>query len=51
LFDLLEQKAELVRISQTFLLVPNLHWIVVEDAEEKSKMVENLLAKSGKNVA
>jgi len=41
------QKAELTRISQTFLLVPNFHWIVVEDSEEKTPLVANLLAKSG----
>jgi len=41
------QKAELTRISQTFLLVPNFHWIVVEDSMEKTPLVANLLAKSG----
>lgn len=41
------QKAELTRISQTFLLVPNLHWIIVEDSENKTPLVGNLLAKSG----
>ena len=35
------------RISQTFLLVPNFHWIVVEDSEEKTALVTNLLARSG----
>ena len=35
------------RISQTFLLVPNFHWIVVEDSMEKTPLVANLLAKSG----
>lgn len=35
------------RISQTFLLVPNLHWIIVEDSENKTPLVANLLAKSG----
>ncbi|XP_075232879.1 glucuronyltransferase I [Lycorma delicatula] len=38
------QKAELTRLAQTFMLVPNIHWIVVEDAEEKSRLVSNLLA-------
>lgn len=37
------QKAELTRISQTLALVPNVHWILVEDAEEKSDLVVNLL--------
>jgi len=41
------QKAELVRISQTFLLVPNFHWIVIEDAEAKTPLVSNLLEASG----
>lgn len=35
------------RISQTFLLVPNFHWIVVEDSETKTPLVTNLLAQSG----
>lgn len=35
------------RISQTFSLVPNFHWIVVEDSEHKTSLVANLLAKSG----
>jgi len=38
---------EWIRISQTFLLVPNLHWIIVEDSENKTPLVGNLLAKSG----
>lgn len=37
------QKAELTRISQALALVPNVHWIVIEDAEEKSDLVRNLL--------
>lgn len=37
------QKAELTRISQTLALVPNVHWIVVEDSEEKTDIVRNLL--------
>jgi len=41
------QKAELVRLSQTFLLVPNFHWILVEDSEVKTPLVANLLATSG----
>lgn len=41
------QKAELTRISQTFLLVPNFHWVIVEDSEEKTPLVSNLLAQSG----
>ncbi|KAG8239077.1 hypothetical protein J437_LFUL018892 [Ladona fulva] len=41
------QKAELTRLSHTFLLVSKFHWIVVEDADEQSPLVSNLLAKSG----
>ncbi|KAJ3657716.1 hypothetical protein Zmor_009501 [Zophobas morio] len=41
------QKAELTRISQTLRLVPNVHWIVVEDSETKTDLVRNLIAESG----
>ncbi|KAJ8668501.1 hypothetical protein QAD02_010164 [Eretmocerus hayati] len=41
------QEAELTRLLQTFLLVPNFHWIVIEDSEEKTPLVTNLLAESG----
>lgn len=37
------QKADLTRLSQTFMHIPNFHWIVVEDADEKSTSVKNLL--------
>ncbi|GFQ81960.1 galactosylgalactosylxylosylprotein 3-beta-glucuronosyltransferase 3 [Trichonephila clavata] len=40
------QKAELTRLSHTLLLVPNIHWIVVEDAENKTTLVTNFLFKS-----
>lgn len=40
------QKAELTRISQLLKLIPNIHWIVVEDAVEKSDLVRNLIAES-----
>lgn len=43
------QKAELTRLSQTLMLVNNLHWIVVEDAAKKSMLVENLLARTTLN--
>ncbi|XP_073982442.1 galactosylgalactosylxylosylprotein 3-beta-glucuronosyltransferase I-like [Rhodnius prolixus] len=43
------QKAELTRLSQTLMLVHNLHWIVVEDAQKKSLLVENLLARTNLN--
>ncbi|XP_068779734.1 LOW QUALITY PROTEIN: galactosylgalactosylxylosylprotein 3-beta-glucuronosyltransferase 3 [Struthio camelus] len=43
----LVQKAELVRLSQTLLHVPRLHWVVVEDAAAPSALVASLLAQSG----
>ncbi|XP_030845357.1 galactosylgalactosylxylosylprotein 3-beta-glucuronosyltransferase 1-like [Strongylocentrotus purpuratus] len=41
------QKAELTRVSQTFLHVSNFHWIVVEDTEKKTQLVSRLLTNSG----
>lgn len=29
------------------MLVPHVHWILIEDAEENSKLVSNLLLESG----
>ncbi|XP_013874498.1 galactosylgalactosylxylosylprotein 3-beta-glucuronosyltransferase 3 [Austrofundulus limnaeus] len=43
----LVQKAELTRMSQTFLHVPQLHWIVVEDSPRRTPLVAELLRKSG----
>jgi len=43
------QKADLTRLSQTLLHLPNFHWIVVEDATEKSPLVTRLLAASSLN--
>ncbi|GIY61244.1 galactosylgalactosylxylosylprotein 3-beta-glucuronosyltransferase 3 [Caerostris darwini] len=40
------QKAELTRLSHTLLLVPNIHWIVIEDSENKTSLVTNFLSKS-----
>lgn len=42
----LVQKAELTRISQTLMLVPNVHWIVIEDSETKTDLVRNLILDS-----
>ncbi|XP_063828652.1 galactosylgalactosylxylosylprotein 3-beta-glucuronosyltransferase I-like [Ostrinia nubilalis] len=42
----LAQKADLTRLSQTLMLVKNFHWIVIEDSETKTKLVENLLRES-----
>ncbi|XP_056604361.1 galactosylgalactosylxylosylprotein 3-beta-glucuronosyltransferase 3 [Triplophysa dalaica] len=43
----LVQKAELSRLSHTFLHVPRLHWIVVEDAAQPTPLVTDFLAASG----
>lgn len=40
------QKAELTRISQTLALVPNIHWILVEDSNNKTDLVRSLLSES-----
>jgi len=39
-----QQKAELTRLCYTFLLVPNLHWILIEDSKVKTELVKNFLA-------
>jgi len=41
------QKAELTRLANVFLLVPNLHWIVVEDSPHKTSLVKSFLHRSG----
>ncbi|KAL2083414.1 hypothetical protein ACEWY4_021187 [Coilia grayii] len=41
------QKADLIRMANTVRQVPNLHWIVVEDAAARSPMVAGLLSRSG----
>ncbi|XP_076353940.1 galactosylgalactosylxylosylprotein 3-beta-glucuronosyltransferase 2-like isoform X2 [Tachypleus tridentatus] len=38
------QKAELTRISHTLRLVPNIHWILVEDSINKTKLVSKFLS-------
>ena len=35
------------RLSNTLLHVPNLHWLLVEDADHKSDLVSRLLRRSG----
>ena len=42
-----QQKAELTRLCHTFLLVPNIHWIIIEDAKSNTNLVHNLLANCG----
>uniref|UniRef100_A0A914XPB5 Galactosylgalactosylxylosylprotein 3-beta-glucuronosyltransferase n=1 Tax=Plectus sambesii TaxID=2011161 RepID=A0A914XPB5_9BILA len=41
-----EQRAELTRLSNTLRQVPNLFWILVEDAEKRSPGVAEVLARS-----
>ncbi|XP_055637166.1 galactosylgalactosylxylosylprotein 3-beta-glucuronosyltransferase I [Toxorhynchites rutilus septentrionalis] len=43
------QKAELTRLSHVIRLVPNVFWVIVEDAENTSQLVSKLLKKSGLN--
>ncbi|XP_063324024.1 galactosylgalactosylxylosylprotein 3-beta-glucuronosyltransferase 1-like [Pelmatolapia mariae] len=43
------QKAELTRLANTFLHVPNLHWILVEDSQRKTPLVTRLLRETGLN--
>ncbi|XP_015174397.1 PREDICTED: galactosylgalactosylxylosylprotein 3-beta-glucuronosyltransferase I [Polistes dominula] len=40
------QKAELTRLSQTFQLVPNFHWIIIEDSLKRTNLVSKLLQES-----
>jgi hypothetical protein len=41
------EMAELTRISHLFLLVPNLFWVIVEDAEQTNPLIQNLLDEVG----
>lgn len=41
------QKADLTRLCQTLMHIKNLHWIVIEDSETKTRLVARLL--SGNN--
>ncbi|KAG9348533.1 hypothetical protein JZ751_002269 [Albula glossodonta] len=43
------QKAELTRLANTFLHVPNLHWILVEDSQRRTPLVTRLLHETGLN--
>ncbi|XP_077162955.1 galactosylgalactosylxylosylprotein 3-beta-glucuronosyltransferase 1 isoform X2 [Paroedura picta] len=43
------QKAELTRLANTFLHVPNLHWILVEDSQRRTPLVTRLLRDTGLN--
>ena len=46
-YDRPVQLAELSRLVNVFLMVPNLHWIVVEDAPEKTAKVTKFVSDSG----
>lgn len=37
------QKAELTRLSHTFLLVPKIHWILVEDSNQSTSLVSKFV--------
>ncbi|XP_034666401.1 galactosylgalactosylxylosylprotein 3-beta-glucuronosyltransferase I [Drosophila subobscura] len=41
------QKAELTRLSHLFMLLPNLHWIIVEDSNITTPLVRSLLQRAG----
>ncbi|XP_067637459.1 galactosylgalactosylxylosylprotein 3-beta-glucuronosyltransferase I [Eurosta solidaginis] len=41
------QKAELTRLSHVFMLMPNMHWIIVEDANATTTLIRNLLQRAG----
>ncbi|XP_011790113.1 PREDICTED: galactosylgalactosylxylosylprotein 3-beta-glucuronosyltransferase 1 isoform X1 [Colobus angolensis palliatus] len=43
------QKAELTRMAHTLLHVPNLHWLVVEDAPRRTPLTARLLRDTGLN--
>ncbi|XP_048683188.1 galactosylgalactosylxylosylprotein 3-beta-glucuronosyltransferase 1 isoform X5 [Caretta caretta] len=43
------QKAELTRLANTLLHVPNLHWILVEDSQRRTPLVTRLLRDTGLN--
>lgn len=43
------QKAELTRLANTLLHVPNLHWILVEDSQRTTTSVVRLLQETGLN--
>lgn len=40
------QKAELTRLSHVIMLVPNIYWILIEDASQRSLLVDSLLKRS-----
>lgn len=40
------QKAELTRLSHTIMLVPNIYWVIVEDADDVSDLVTDIRKRS-----
>lgn len=42
-----EQIPELIRVSQALLLVKNVHWLVIEDAQVPTQQVTQLLNRTG----
>eukprot|EP00128_Syssomonas_multiformis_P007967 Colp12_sorted_trinity150504_noHs@25773 len=46
-YERLTQKADLTSLANTLRNVPKVHWIIVEDRNETSKLVRNLAARSG----
>ena len=38
-----EQQAELTRLAQTLMHVPNMYWLLVEDSKEKTTLVTNMV--------
>lgn len=44
-YDRIEHKAELTRLYYTFLHVPKIHWIIIEDSDKKTDKVRHFLAK------
>lgn len=43
------QKAELTRLANTLLHVPNLHWILVEDSQQQTTLVRHFLQETKLN--
>lgn len=43
-----EQIAEITRLGQTLMHVPNLHWIVADDVDSCNSYLDTLLDRSGK---
>lgn len=45
-----EQIAEITRLGQTLMHVPNLHWIVADDVDSCNSYLDTLLDRFGKNI-